>query len=123
MAQPTTKSILLNPLASVAQLEASSSRLDGVPQDSENSVHFAASKLIQAAGPLLRLPQDVVASAIVTYTRFWIGPDGGSLRELGAQVSNHRTVRVSRSDTDRLGYRSSQSLPSREAIRLSYLPP
>ena len=89
MSQPTTRSILLNPLASIAQLESSSSRLDGVPQDLENSVHFAASKLIQAAGPLLRLPQDVIATSIVTYTRFWMGPDGGSLQELGAQVRDH----------------------------------
>lgn len=85
-------SILVNPLASIAQLETSSSQLDDVPQDLENSIRFSASKLIQAAGPLLRLPQDVIASAIVTFTRFWIGPDGGSLREHGAKVRSTRHV-------------------------------
>lgn len=93
MSQSTSKSILLNPLATAAQLESSSSQLDGVPQDLEHSVHFAACRLIQAAGPLLRLPQDVIASAIVTYARFWIGSDGGTLKELSAKVSTQFRIR------------------------------
>lgn len=86
MSDISPTSLLVNPLASVAQLEVSSSQLDGVPQDLENSVRFTASQLIQAAGPLLRLPQDVVARAIVIFSRFWVGPEGGSLREHGAKV-------------------------------------
>ncbi|KAI9655007.1 MAG: hypothetical protein M1831_004966 [Alyxoria varia] len=78
-------SSLVNPLATPAQLETSSSQLDGVPADLENSIRFAACRLIQAAGALLHLPQDIVAHAIITYTRFWIGPDGGSLRIYSGQ--------------------------------------
>lgn len=82
----TATSFLVNPLASVAQLEASGSQLDGIPVDLERSIRFAAAKLTQAAGVLLRLPQDVIAQAIVVLTRFWLGPEGGSLREYGASV-------------------------------------
>jgi hypothetical protein len=78
---------LANPLATVAQLEDSGSRLDGVPADLENSIRYAGAKLTQAAGILLRLPQEVIAQAIVVFMRFWVGPEGGSLAELGAKVS------------------------------------
>ncbi|KAF3482379.1 uncharacterized protein GIQ15_05138 [Arthroderma uncinatum] len=70
---------LANSLATPAQLEHSSSSLDGVPADLERSVRYAGVKLTQAAGVLLQLPQDVVAQAIVVFTRFWVGPEGGSL--------------------------------------------
>ncbi|KAF2678432.1 hypothetical protein K458DRAFT_316981 [Lentithecium fluviatile CBS 122367] len=79
---------LANPLATVAQLEESGSRLDGIPADLENSIRFAGARLTQAAGILLRLPQEVIAQAIVVFMRFWVGPEGGSLAEFGArQVS------------------------------------
>ena len=77
---------LANPLATIAQLETSGSQLDGIPMDLENSVRFAGARLTQAAGILLRLPQEVVAQAIVVFMRFWMGPEGGSLAEFGAQV-------------------------------------
>jgi hypothetical protein len=77
---------LANPLATVAQLEESGSRLDGVPADLENSIRFAGARLTQAAGILLRLPQEVIAQAVVVFMRFWIGSEGGSLVELGAKV-------------------------------------
>src|SRR5438874_10423334 len=77
---------LANPLATVAQLESSGSQLDGIPVDLEISIRFAGARLTQAAGVLLRLPQDVVAQAIVLYTRFWVGPEGGSFRVYGAKV-------------------------------------
>ncbi|KAH8702363.1 putative cyclin [Talaromyces proteolyticus] len=79
MAMPRNLEGLSNPLATPAQLTSSSSSLDGIPTDLETSVRFAGALLTQAAGVLLRLPQDVIAQAIVTFTRFWIGPDGGSL--------------------------------------------
>ncbi|KAI5297591.1 hypothetical protein KEM56_004699, partial [Ascosphaera pollenicola] len=44
-----------------------------------SSIRYAAQRLTQAAGILLDLPQDVIAHAIVIFTRFWMGPDGGSL--------------------------------------------
>ncbi|KAF2633679.1 hypothetical protein BU25DRAFT_11067 [Macroventuria anomochaeta] len=79
---------LANPLAAVAQLETSGSRLDGIPQDLEDSVRYAGARLTQAAGVLLRLPQEVIAQAIIVFMRFWVGAEGGSLAEFGAgQVS------------------------------------
>lgn len=77
---------LANPLATVAQLETSGSLLDGIPADLEDSVRFAGARLTQAAGILLRLPQEVIAQAIVVFMRFWLGSDGGSLVEFGAEV-------------------------------------
>jgi len=84
---------LANPLATVAQLETSGSLLDGIPADLEDSVRFAGARLTQAAGILLRLPQEVIAQAIVVFMRFWLGPDGGSLIEFGAEVlpPNHQS--------------------------------
>ncbi|KAH3917566.1 hypothetical protein HBI56_109540 [Parastagonospora nodorum] len=76
---------LANPLATVSQLETSGSLLDGIPADLEDSVRFAGARLTQAAGILLRLPQEVIAQAIVVFMRFWLGPDGGSLVESGAE--------------------------------------
>lgn len=81
-------STLVNPLASIAQLEVSGSQLDGVPVDLENSIRYTTAKLTQATGVLLRLPQDVIAQAIVILTRFWLGPEGGSLRDHGALVGH-----------------------------------
>ena len=77
---------LANPLATVAQLETSGSQLDGIPPDLEDSIRFAGARLTQAAGILLRLPQEVIAQAIVVFSRFWTGPEGGSLAEHGAGV-------------------------------------
>ncbi|OKL63929.1 hypothetical protein UA08_00284 [Talaromyces atroroseus] len=77
---PSTHALesLSNALATPAQLSSSSSSLDGIPPDLESSIRFAGALLTQAAGVLLRLPQDVIAQAIVIFTRFWIGADGGS---------------------------------------------
>ncbi|KAL0265330.1 hypothetical protein SLS55_001295 [Diplodia seriata] len=82
---PQHASHLSNPLATPAQLAQSGSQLDGVPSDLEDSIRFAGQRLTQQAGILLRLPQDIVAQAIVVYTRFWIGPEGGSLKDYGAK--------------------------------------
>ncbi|MBE7180658.1 MAG: hypothetical protein INR71_05510, partial [Terriglobus roseus] len=77
---------LSNPLATPEQLSSSGSQLDGVPADLEASILFAGARLTQLAGILLRLPQEIIAEAIVTYTRFWVGAEGGSLKEYGARV-------------------------------------
>jgi hypothetical protein len=80
---------LANPLATVEQLATSASQLDDIPLDLEDSVRFAGARLTQAAGILLRLPQEVIAQAIVVFMRFWQGANGGSLAEFGAeQVSS-----------------------------------
>lgn len=88
------QSPLSNPLATVEQLEISSSQLDGVPANLETSIRFASARLIQAAGILLRLPQEVIAQAIVIFTRYWVGPEGGSLSEFGAEVSPATASRI-----------------------------
>jgi len=77
---------LSNPLATVEQLSNSSSQLDGVPSDLESSVRFAGTQLTQAAGILLRLPQEVIAQATVIFARFYVGPEGGSFLINAAQV-------------------------------------
>ncbi|KAH7046047.1 cyclin-like protein [Macrophomina phaseolina] len=82
---PPLASHLANPLATLDQLAASGSQLDGVPPDLEDSIRFAGARLTQQAGVLLRLPQDIIAHAIVVFARFWLGPEGGSLRDYGAK--------------------------------------
>ncbi len=79
---------LSNPLATVEQLSNSSSQLDGVPSDLESSVRFAGAQLTQAAGILLRLPQEIIAQAVVIFTRFYVGPEGGSFLINAAQVDD-----------------------------------
>ena len=83
----TMTTTLTNPLLTTSQLTASASSLDGIPSSLEISIRYTGALLTQAAGILLRLPQDVIARAIVLYTRFWVGPEGGSLQEFGARVS------------------------------------
>lgn len=86
MAPISEASHLLNPLATSLQLETSASQLDGVPKEIEDSIRFETARLTQAAGILLRLPQEIIAQAIVTLQRFWTGPDGGSLLEHDSKV-------------------------------------
>jgi len=78
-----------NPLVASLQLETSASQLDGVPKDLENSISYETARLIQAAGILLRLPQEIIAQAIIILQRFWSGPDGGSMLEHVSKV-RHR---------------------------------
>jgi len=88
-------STISNPLATVTQLQTSGSQLDGIPADLERSIFFAGASLTQSAGVLLRLPQDTIAKAVMTFQRFWLGPEGGSLKDYGAEVamsSNKKTV-------------------------------
>lgn len=79
---------LVNALATPSQLAHSNSQDDGVPVDLERSILFAGARLTQTAGILLRLPQDIIAQAIVIFQRYWLGPDGGSLHVNDAQVQN-----------------------------------
>ncbi|KAL8961143.1 MAG: hypothetical protein Q9193_002261 [Seirophora villosa] len=71
---------LSNSLATVEQISTSSSSIDGVPTDLESSIRLAGLEITQAAGILLHLPQDTVAQAMVIFTRFYLGPEGGSYR-------------------------------------------
>ncbi|THX71446.1 hypothetical protein D6D04_09501 [Aureobasidium pullulans] len=61
------------------------SQLDRIPGDLEVSIKFEGSRLIQAAGVLLHLPQELIAEAIIIFARFWLGPEGGSLEEYHAK--------------------------------------
>ncbi|KAE9986665.1 hypothetical protein EG328_004992 [Venturia inaequalis] len=72
---------LANPLPTPGQLASSGSQLDGVPADLVSSVLFAGARLTQQAGVLLRLPHDTIAQAVLIFTRFWIGSEGGSLSQ------------------------------------------
>ena len=107
---PTTQHAphLANPLATAEQLASSGSQLDGIPADLEDSIGYAGARLTQIAGVLLRLPQDIIAQAIVTFTRFWVGAEGGSLREYGARVralANSRESVVATADVNRTSRR------------------
>ena len=77
---------LANPLAASTQLETSASQLDGVPGDLEDSIRFETARLLQAAGILLHLPQELIAQSIIIVYRFWAGADGGSLLEHDSKV-------------------------------------
>lgn len=77
---------LANPLATPEQLAQSASHLDGIPQDLEESIRYHAACILQAVGILLRLPQQTIAETIVIFSRFWIGPKGGSLLEHSAKA-------------------------------------
>ena len=79
-------SSLTNPLVTPEQLSASSSQLDGVPAELEASLRFASAHLTQAAGILLRLPQELITQAIVILYRFYVGPEGGSFVINSAKV-------------------------------------
>lgn len=79
---------LANPLVSSEQLETSASQLDGISKDLEDSVRFQTARLMQAAGVLLRLPQELIAQSIVILYRFWAGPEGGSLLDHDSKVNN-----------------------------------
>jgi hypothetical protein len=86
MRPPSGLTHLSNALATPDQLSNSSSSIDGVPSDLETSIRCAGAQLTQAAGVLLHLSQDIVAQAIVIFTRFWLGADGGSLRIYSVKV-------------------------------------
>ncbi|KAL8772752.1 MAG: hypothetical protein Q9209_002097 [Squamulea sp. 1 TL-2023] len=83
--EPERLSSLSNSLATVEQLSNSSSNLDGISPSLESSIRLAGLQLTQAAGILLRMPQEVIAQAMVLFTRFYTGPEGGSFRINGAK--------------------------------------
>ncbi len=62
---------LSNPLATPQQLEAKLSH-DPLPSELQDSIRFYTARLTQAAGVLLRLPQDIAAQAVVILYRYWL---------------------------------------------------
>ncbi|KAI0781059.1 cyclin-L1 [Trametes elegans] len=61
----------LYPLASLAQIERTPSREDGIPEDLELDLRAFGCKLIHEAGILLRQKQVAVATAQILFQRFW----------------------------------------------------
>jgi hypothetical protein len=83
---------LANPLASLDQLAQSNFQHHGVSSELERSMLFAGARLTQTAGILLRLPQDIIAQAIVLFQRFWIGFGRGNVQEVDVQVFSLRNL-------------------------------
>lgn len=86
MAPVKALSHLSNPLATPEQLADSASQLDGTPIDLEISLRYHCQRVIQAAGILLGLPQIIIAETIVIFSRFLVGPEGGSFLDHSAIV-------------------------------------
>ncbi|KAI0361967.1 cyclin-like protein [Trametes cingulata] len=61
----------LYPLASLAQIEKTPSREDGIPEELELDLRAFGCKLIHEAGVLLRQKQVAVATAQILFQRFW----------------------------------------------------
>ncbi|KAJ7445731.1 cyclin-like protein [Mycena galericulata] len=64
-------STALYPLATLAQIERTPSREDGIPEDLEEDLRAYGCKLIHQAGILLRQKQVAVATAQILFHRFW----------------------------------------------------
>ncbi|CAL3967851.1 unnamed protein product [Diplocarpon coronariae] len=63
---------LSNPLATPTQLRALTTLNRPLPPELQDSIRFHTARLTQAAGLLLRLPQDITAKANVLLFRFWV---------------------------------------------------
>ncbi|CAG8951823.1 hypothetical protein HYFRA_00005627 [Hymenoscyphus fraxineus] len=63
---------LSNPLATADQLYQ---RSNALPIEIQDSIRFYTARLTQAAGILLRLPQDITAQANVLLFRYWVVDD------------------------------------------------
>ena len=109
---------LANPLVTPEQLTTSSSQLDGVPSDLEASIRYAGAQLTQAAGILLRLPQEIIARAIVILSRFYVGAEGGSVRINAVKVPSYllHCKKKNSLDTQGAGCLRSSALPDGQAI-------
>jgi hypothetical protein len=87
---------LINPLATPAHLEISASQLDGISKDLEDSVRYETTRLLEASGILLRLPQEIIAQSIVLLSRFWSGADGASMLDCDTKVCLHEKSKQTR---------------------------
>ena len=71
-------SSLSNPLVTIQQLQSAFSGADDISADLEKSLRYFGALLTQAAGILLKLPQDIIAQAIITLARFCAALEAGS---------------------------------------------
>lgn len=94
MAPTTRLDHLSNALVTSKQL----SRLRDGPflywTEDAQSIRFVQSELTQAAGVLLRLPQEVIATAIVILQRFWINSDDYEEDNVGWPIWTVFTLRT-----------------------------
>jgi hypothetical protein len=65
---------LSNPLATAEQLHQNASA-NSLPVEIQDSIRFYTARLTQAAGILLRLPQDITAQANILLYRYWLVDD------------------------------------------------
>ncbi|PWA03127.1 hypothetical protein BB558_000691 [Smittium angustum] len=80
MSDVSQRLTLQNPVASYAMLADSPSKKVGINEQMEESFRYYGCRLIQSAGILLKLPQVVMASAMVIYQRVYCI---SSFKELG----------------------------------------
>jgi hypothetical protein len=70
----STMSHISNPIATPSQLYQTTSS-NTLPIELQDSIRFYTARLTQAAGILLRLPQDITAQANVLLFRYWLVDD------------------------------------------------
>ena len=75
MAPITGLDHLSNALVTAKQLSRPQNGASSYWTEDAQSVRFVQGQLTQAAGVLLRLPQEVIANALVILQRFWINFD------------------------------------------------
>jgi cyclin L len=75
MAPMTQLDNLSNVLVSSKQLSRLQDGQSSYWTEDAQSIRFVQGELTQAAGVLLRLPQEVIANALVILQRFWINFD------------------------------------------------
>ena len=76
MAPITSLHRLSNALVTSEQLSRLQDGASSYRTEDAQSIRFVQGQLTQAAGVLLRLPQEVIAHALVILQRFWINFDG-----------------------------------------------
>ena len=104
-ASPSTKmSHLSNALATAAQLYQKTSA-HALPIELQDSIRFYTARLTQAAGILLRLPNDITAQANVLLFRYWLIDDllqhESSVYPLSQQQKNPKLTTHRTSQQDR----------------------
>ncbi|RKF55728.1 Cyclin-L2 [Erysiphe neolycopersici] len=89
---------LSNPLVTVSQLFQGTRLNNEIPQELQESIRFYTARLTQAAGILLRLPQDITAQANVLLFRYWaeVGLMKHEFSEVSASVI-YLTAKISAS--------------------------
>lgn len=87
---------LSNALATAQQLYDRNSKT-ALPPELQDSIRYSVARLTQAAGILLRLPQDVAAQAIVTLHRYMLAAD---MMEFEFSASPHPPPRAIKAESN-----------------------